>query len=211
MKIVSQFSDYYDHVEETYYSPGEPPLEFHRNTEHCSLAQIYRAREKFSQDKLEPIKYYSGQKEDWSVTLFALGFCGRLYRGAQITIADAVEVSYTLSGVIYLPRKHGIEIPADVQECAEKHFDFWDDGCTDVCDEIDSPSFVIIRGSFQNIQIIKNPVLSEWDFQKVMNSYNVFHKTKMFLLDQQVTQSKKKEYPSIWHLNPFLSPFLSAN
>lgn len=212
MKIVSQFSDYYDHVEETYYSPGVLKVEFHRSTEHCSPAQIYRAREKLSQEKIDPIKSYNDKKENWSVTFFALGFCGRLHRGAQITIADVIEVSYTLSGAIYLPKKYGIEIPSDVQDNAEKHFDLWDDFCTDACNEIDSPSFVILPGSFQNIQIIKNPVLSNWHFQKAMNSYNAFHKTKMFLLDQQEKKSKKKQRSSsIWHFNPFISAFLTVN
>lgn len=210
MKIVSQFSDYYDHIESSYYSPGTIQVEYKRITEHCSPSQIYRAREKLSQDKIDPIRVYNDKKENWSVTFFALGFCGKLHRGAQITIADVIEVSYTLSGVSYLPRKHGIEIPTEVQDNAEKHFDSWGDCCTDICNEIDSPSFVIVPGGFQNIQIIKNPVLSNWHFQKAMNSYDAFHKTKMFLLDQQKKQSKKKHPSSIWHFNPFISAFLTV-
>lgn len=211
MKIVSQFSDYYDHIEETYYSPGIPKVEFHRKTEHCSPAQTYRVREKLSQEKVESIRYFHDKKENWSINFFALGFCGRLYRGVQILTPNAVEVSYTLTGATYLPSKHGIQVSTEIEDNAKKHFDLWDDFCQDACFEIEDPSFIILPGSFQNIQIIKNPTLSDWHFQKTMNSYDAFHRTKMFLVEQKEKKSKKKDRPSnIWHFNPFISAFLTV-
>ena len=63
MKIVSQFSDYYDHIAESYYSPGSPKVEFHRKTENCSTSQIYRVREKLTQQKVESIRYFSDKKD----------------------------------------------------------------------------------------------------------------------------------------------------
>lgn len=211
MKIVSQFSDYYDHIEDKYYAPGAPRLEYHRSTEHCSPAQIYRVREKLSAERIESIRYFSDKKEKWSMTFFALGFCGKLYRGVQLSFPDKIEVSYTLTGAIYLPSKNGVQISAEIQDNAEKHFSLWDDCCPDACYEIDSPSFVILPGSFQNISIIKNPNLSELHFHKTMNSYDAFHKTNLYLLEQNEKKSKKKERPSnIWHFNPFISAFLTV-
>lgn len=212
MKIVSQFSDYYDFVEETYYSPGVPKVEYRRNTENCSAAQIYRVREKISQEETEAIKCFNNKKEGWSAVFFAIGFCGRLHRGVQLSLNEVVETSYTLSGAIYLPKKYGVQITEDVQENAEKHFSLGEIFYTDACDEINAPSFIIIPGSFKNIQIIKNPVLSDWQFQKTTSPYQAFHKTKMFLMEQQEKRSKKKESPSsIWHFNPFISAFLTVN
>lgn len=212
MKIVSQFSDYYDHIEETYYSPGVPKVDYHRKTEQCNPAQVYRIREKLPQEKIESIKTFSNKKDNWSIVFFALGFCGRLYRGAQIQLSDVTEVSYTFNGVKYLPSKHGVQVPPEVEDNAQKHFDLWDDFCPDVCAEIEDPSFIILPGSFQNIQIIKNPILSEWHFHKTVNCYDAFHKTKMFLLEQHARKSKKKDRPSsLWHFNPFISAFLTVN
>lgn len=212
MKIVSQFSDYYDHVAETYYSPGVSKVEYHRRTENCSPAQIYRVREKLTQEKVESIRYFSDKKDNWSMNFFALGFCGRLHRGVQISLPSTVEVSYTLTGAIYLPSKHGIQVPIDVQENAQKHFDLWDDYCHDACHEIEVPSFIILPGSFQNIQIIKNPVLSDWHFHKTVQSYDAFHRTKMFLVEKNASKSKKKDRPSsLWHFNPFISALLTVN
>jgi|PlaIllAssembly_1097288.scaffolds.fasta_scaffold00001_44 hypothetical protein len=211
MKIVSQFSDYYDHIEETYYSPGTPKVEYHRKTEHCSPSQTYRVREKLPSEKIESIRYFYDKKENWFINFFALGFCGRLYRGVQIKVLETIEVSYTLSGATYLPSKHGVQVPEDVEENAKKHFELWDDFCQDACYEIEDPSFVVLPGSFQNIQIIKNPVLSDFHFQKTMNSYDAFHRTNLFLVEQQERKSKKKGRSSnIWHFNPFISAFLTV-
>lgn len=212
MKIVSQFSDYYDHIEETYYSPGTPKVEFHRKTEHCSPAQVYRIRERLTQEKVESIKSFSDKKDNWTIVFFALGFCGRLHRGAQIILPNVTEVSYTQTGVKYIPSQHGIQIPTEIKDNAEKHFSLWDDICQDVCEEVDDPSFIILPGSFQNIQIIKNPVLAEWHFHKTENSYEAFHKTKVFLLRQNEKRKKKKDKPGIiWNFNPFISAFLTVN
>src|SRR5574343_238229 len=144
MKIVSQFSDYYDHVAETYYCPGAPKVEYHRRTEHCSPAHTYRIKEKLSTEKIESIRYFSDKRENWSINFFAIGFCGRLHRGVQISTPDITEVSYTLSGTIYLPRKHGIQIPMEIQDNAEKHFNLWEDYCSDACLEVEDPAFIII-------------------------------------------------------------------
>lgn len=212
MKIVSQFSDYYDHIAESYYSPGSPKVEFHRKTENCSTSQIYRVREKLTQQKVESIRYFSDKKDNWSINFFALGFCGKLYRGVQITLPSIVEVSYTLTGSIYIPSKHGIRLPEDVLENSRRHFDLWDDCCNDACSEIEDPSFIILPGSFQNIQIIKNPVLSNWHFHKTVQSYDAFHRTKMFLVEKNARKSKRKDRPSsIWHFNPFISALLTVN
>ena len=212
MKIVSQFSDYYDHIAETYYSPGTPKIEFHRKTSQCNLTQIYCIRDKFLQKKADSIRLFSDKKDNWSIVFFTIGFCGKLYQGAQILLSNVTEVSYTLTGAKYLPRKHDIYLSSEIEENAEKHFNQSDDIYHNVCKEIDEPLFIILPGSFQNIQIIKNPVLSEWQFHKSESSYNAFHKIKMFLLKQSQIKSKKRDSQSnLWHLNPLLSMFLTAN
>jgi hypothetical protein len=215
MKIVSQFSDYYDNVGKKFYPPNSSSVEFHRKTAHCGPSQLYRVKEKLSQEKVESIKFFSNHNEKWSITFFALGFCGQLYRGAQIELPDTVEVSYTLTGIAYIPSQRGVKIPEEIQDNAKKHFAIRVDCCRDVCQEIGEPSFIILPGSFQNIQVIKNPNLSSFHFHKMMNSYDVFHKAKTFLEEQKEERSKKKSHlekgsNNIWQFNPFISAFLTV-
>lgn len=210
MKIVSHFLDYYDYVEDSYYSPGTPKVEYHRKTEQCSPAQIYRISERLSKDKVESIKLFSCDKNNWSVVFFALGFCGKLYRGVKIIMQSGTEVSYTLTGVKHLPKIHGVRMPHEVEENAKKHFDLWDDFCQDICAEIDEPIFVILPGSFYDIQIIKNPILSDWHFNKIVNCYDAFHKTKMFLVNNKSKKPNKSQSIIPWLFNPFTSSFLTA-
>jgi hypothetical protein len=210
MKIVSHFLDYYDDVGKKHYPQDISSVEYHRKTEHCSPTQIYHIKEKLFQNKVESIRYFYDKKENWSINFFALGFCGKFYKGVQILTSNDVEVSYTLTGAIYLPSKYGIKTPKEVEENAKNHFNLLNDNVHYDCHEIDEPSFIVLPGGFQDIKIIKNPVLSDLHFHKTKNPYNAFHEIKMFLEKQKEKKAKKKKQSNnIWNFNPFISAFLT--
>lgn len=210
MKIESPFSDYYDHVESSFYSPGTESIKFKRKTESCSPLTVSRLKSKMTLSA-ETIKEFIDKKEGWSISFFALGFCGHLYRGVKIEMPNFNDVSYTLTGSIYLPSKKGIRISNEIQENARKHFSFCGECSSFLFDEIDSPSFVIVPGHYQSISVIKNPRLADYHFQKTVNSFDVFQRTFSFLLKNKNDKNVNLEPSNFWIFNPFFSPFLSAN
>lgn len=210
MKIESSFSDYYDHVESSFYSPGTESIKFKRKTESCSPLTVSRLKSKMTLSA-DTIKEFTDKKEGWSISFFALGFCGHLYRGVKIEMPDFDDVSYTLTGAIYLPSKRGIRISNEIQENARKHFSFCEECSSHLFEEIDSPSFVIVPGHYQSISIIKNPRLSDYHFQKTVNSFDAFYKTVYFLSKNQNDKNVNSEPSNFWTFNPFFSAFLAAN
>ena len=210
MKIESPFSDYYDHVESSFYSPGTESIKFKRKTEPCSPLTVSRLKSKMTLSA-ETIKEFTDKKEGWTISFFALGFCGYLYRGVKIEMPDFDDVSYTLTGAIYLPSKRGIKISFEIQENARKHFSFDEECSSHLFEEIDSPSFVIVPSHYQSISIIKNPRLADYHFQKTVNPFDAFHKTAYFLSKNQNDKNANSEPFNFWTFNPFFSAFLAAN
>lgn len=210
MKIESTFSDYYDHVESSFYSPGNESVKFERKTEVCSLLQVNRLKSKLT-SSVETIKEFSDKKEGWSISFFALGFCGHLYRGVKIMLPDFEEVSYTLTGAIYLPSKKGIRISEEIQENAKKHFSFCEECSSHLFDEISVPAFAIVPGN-HSFLIVKNPRLADFHFQKTINSLDAFYKTAAFLEKNRENKNEKNKsnQSNLWTFNPFFSAFLSA-
>lgn len=124
-----------------------------------------------------------------------------------MTFPEAFEVSYTLTGAIYIPSKHGILISREIQNTAESHFRGWRD-CDQVFDEIDTPLLAITPDEYNSVVVTKNPSLAQFQFMKTMPSFDAFQKIKAFLGSAE--HPKPTPVAEIWKFNPFLSLFLTA-
>lgn len=210
MKIKSNFEDYYDSIQ-TFFP--YPKIEYNRVTHSVSPKQLYFLKTCIRLDNLNTIKQFTCKDKSWCISFFVIGFCKKLYQGVLIAFPDSFEVSYTLTGVNYLPSKYGLQVPIEVQNHAKIHFPFWENYNSDIFDEIDAPSFVIFPANYHNISVIKNPNLSSFHFYKNVDSWDAFYKIKNHLI---VEQKKKKttipvhfNFDYLYNLNSFIASFFS--
>ena len=203
MKIISDFVDYYDFIQDLH-SAKKHHVEFHRYTKKCSPSIVYRVKEKLTEKRLNSVKFFQDRKKGWSMSFFIVGFCDHIHRGVLIQLPEYTDASYTLTGSIYMPERCGIHLSDEVRENCIEHFSHDLSEEHELFDEIECPTFVIVSDEIGLLKIIKNPCLSDYAFAKSKSSFDAYSQLKNFL---KVKNAEKKTNNNTVWFNRFLSVF----
>lgn len=215
MKIISDFSDFYDHSE--YEESTDSPLVIYfRRTRNCDFVTKYQLNSMFP----SLTKYFSDAiiNPSWSITLFVVGFCGFLVRGVKIEnhTSQQSEVSYTPTGVRFLANKLGVTADDAVIDQASQHVENYRVRDDESFQLTGSPIFLMTTDRLGLDHTIANPVLKDFLFYKVFNSKDAFKSIKRFVengltyVDPKSPKLVQKEVrpilcnlePSKWHADP---------
>lgn len=192
MKIVSDFSDYYDHIQDDI-STDNPYIIYFRRTRECDSLTQFQFQ---SLDYLN-CSYLSDKllRPSWSVTLFIVGFCGHLVRGVKIENHQnqKFEVSYTQTGVTFLSERIGLCLPEDVIKQSHSHVDQYrvrDDQTFTISG---APIFIVTPNKLGcGNQVYVNPRLDSVQFHKTSRSVETFREIKRFITNGLVYVDRKK-------------------
>lgn len=196
MKIISPFTDYYDHVVHSY-GEDESNVFVRKTTEHSLkdlifkndisrnfLYQTYltRNRGKYSEYRGD-IKNYLGSQ----VNVFVVGFCGKLYPGIMISEynLDRYLINNSNTEDIEVLSYHENEIEHFMNLLHYSKY-FWkrdlDDTLksikkADLFNVLKTPYFVITKESVYSTPILKNVL----KFQSVIGPQLAYQEVEMFL------------------------------
>lgn len=180
MKIVSDFSDYYDHSEYDN-STDTPSIIYFRRTRkcdfvtHCNLTLAYNFECKYFSDRI--------LNPTWSVSFFTVGFCGFLVKGVKLENLQNKQcvVSYTPSGVDYLARKIGLLLPSTIVEESCNYLKDYRVNDDHTFSIVGAPIYLVEPNTVGYYDVTINPNLNDLMFYKVFNTKEAFHRVKSFI------------------------------
>lgn len=213
MKIDSNFVDYYDSRQDGF-STVDDMVTYHRYTKACSASTFFKVKSRFIAGGLDTLKYYSSDKEKWSILFFIIGFCGDLHRGMIIKTAKGVDASYTLTGAIYIPSKLGITLTEEMRDIAFRHFKYPVEPDHRIFVDAAAPVLVIRPNEFQVSSVYKNPNLSDYLFDKAKSPVDAFEKISSFLSSNRDAMLKEDTVTAeqFWtSFNPFVGALFSKS
>ena len=180
MKIISDFSDFYDHSE-CEESTDSPRVIYFRRTQNCDFITQYQFISMFPNST----KYFSDTilNPSWSISLFVVGFCGFLIKGVKIDnyVTQKSEVSYTPTGVQFLANKIGVLANEDVLTQASQHVENYRIRDDQSFQLTGSPIFLVTDNGMGIERLVANPQLQDILFYKVFNSKDAFKSIKRFI------------------------------
>jgi hypothetical protein len=178
MKIKSDFIDYYDNIQLKVLS-SEPTIVFLRKEHFADVVSSIKVKE-ILKDYLDTIKSF--EVENGKIELFLVGFCGALYSGAYIKGENGEDVSYTLTGTLYMPKDFGFNVTTNIEQASRKHFHHKENISLEPFQILNTPFFVLYPNDNNVIDVIINTNLNNLKFYKAHGSYHTYHTIKNFLL-----------------------------
>jgi len=194
MRIIDRRKDYYDGVQR---NGQDPTCVFVRKTEDIEIPKF-----KFDgEDSIFPIRREWNIPRHVGMHNYIIGFCGKLYpvmhdnrsvsRPGEYGMYDTISHFYYTSESVFksmYPRLAKKEIPADKKHAINRLDRFFGTESKVLCslfEEHRVPCFVYDCDYMdywnKTHKITLNPLLNQFDFQKVVDPYQAFQKIHAFL------------------------------
>lgn len=187
--VDKKYKDYYDGVVST--TGQDKTIVFNRNFIEINDKKNYpkslpiNSQWNSNNKILRHHTYISITKKYVEANHFIVGFCGKLYIGFKLKYNNP-EITHNISNLYYFTY--------NVDELKKYfkiswYFTSLDDFVTDIKNfdpndihrELNSPIFIIEQGVKSNHIIKVNPMLKEYQFYKIFDSFNAFQEIEMYI------------------------------